>query len=192
MNLPNKLTVVRVALAPIFLVVLLMEQYFIAGLIFGAAALTDYFDGRLARSQNIITNLGKFLDPLADKMLTTAAFLGFLAQGWLDPWAVMIILSREFMVTSVRLLAARDGTVVAASIWGKVKTVMQIVSVLVMLASLEVVKQGWLSEVLLFSVDVNTLLVGFGNVLIWVSVVFTVISGVQYFWQYRHLFAEKK
>ena len=118
MNLPNKLTVIRILLAPIFLLLLLWEFPFhnlTAGLVFGAAALTDMFDGKIARSRGLITNLGKFLDPLADKMLTTAAFLGFLAAGRLDVWAVMIILTREFMVTSVRLVAAKDGTVIAAS-----------------------------------------------------------------------------
>ena len=126
MNLPNKLTVVRIFLAPLFLLILLWDfpfHHLCAGLIFGAAALTDLFDGRIARSQGLITNLGKFLDPLADKMLTTAAFLGFLAMGHLDVWAVMIILTREFLVTSVRLVAAKDGTVIAASFSGKAKTV---------------------------------------------------------------------
>lgn len=191
MNLPNKLTVLRVCLAPLFLVLLLLDQYFWAGLIFAVASFTDYLDGQLARKQNIVTNMGKFLDPLADKMLTTAAFLGFLAQGWLDSWAVFIILSREFVVTSVRLLAAREGTVVAASFWGKLKTVSQIISILVMLVSLEVIKQGWLSSVFLFGADAEFLLWGFAFVLIWISVVFTVISGGQYFWQYRHVFTEK-
>lgn len=122
MNLPNKLTVIRILLAPIFLLLLLWEFPFhnlTAGLVFGAAALTDMFDGKIARSRGLITNLGKFLDPLADKMLTTAAFLGFLAAGRLDVWAVMIILTREFMVTSVRLVAAKDGTVIAASLAGQ-------------------------------------------------------------------------
>lgn len=191
MNLPNKLTVLRVILAPLFLVVLLCKQPFWAGVIFAAASVTDFLDGQLARSRNIVTNMGKFLDPLADKMLTTAAFLGFLALGVLDAWAVFIILSREFVVTSVRLLAARDGTVVAASFWGKVKTVSQIVSILVMLASLEILKQGWLSSVTVLGMDADYLLWVFSALLIWVSVVFTVISGAQYFWQYRHVFTEK-
>lgn len=192
MNLPNKLTVVRIVLAPLFLLLLLWEFPFhnlIAGLVFGAAALTDMFDGKIARKRGLITNLGKFLDPLADKMLTTAAFLGFLAAGHLDVWAVMLILTREFMVTSVRLVAAKDGNVIAASFAGKAKTVAQFASILYMIAALEFV--SWR----------DTLLVGFaipdgvlsavlivGRVLIWVSVALTLISGFQYVWGNRAYF----
>ncbi len=192
MNLPNKLTVVRIFLAPLFLLILLWDfpfHHLCAGLIFGAAALTDLFDGRIARSQGLITNLGKFLDPLADKMLTTAAFLGFLAMGHLDVWAVMIILTREFLVTSVRLVAAKDGTVIAASFSGKAKTVAQFVSIVYMLAALEF--NSWqytlLAGVALPSaVYTGVLLVG--RLLIWVAVILTVISGFQYFWGYRQYF----
>lgn len=196
MNLPNKLTVVRIILAPLFLLVLLLDFPFhslLAGLIFGAAALTDLFDGRIARARDLITNLGKFLDPLADKMLTTAAFLGFLALGRIDVWALMIILTREFMVTSVRLVAAKDGTVIAASMAGKAKTVAQFVSIIFMIAAME------------FASWQHTLLAGFvlpdalfsapllvGRVLIWISVVLTVISGVQYVWNYRQCFTAEK
>lgn len=192
MNLPNKLTVVRIVMAPVFLLLLLWEFPFhnlVAALVFGAAALTDMIDGRIARSRGLITNLGKFLDPLADKMLTTAAFLGFLATGHLDVWAVMLILTREFLVTSVRLVAAKDGNVIAASFAGKAKTVAQFVAILYMLAALE------------FASWENTLLDGFaipgmvfdgallvGRVLVWVSVVLTLISGFQYFWGNRSYF----
>ena len=140
MNLPNKLTVVRIVLAPLFLLLSLWQFPFhnlVAGLVFGAAALTDMFDGKIARARGLITNLGKFLDPLADKMLTTAALLSFMATGHLDVWALMVVLTREFMVTSVRLVAAKDGTVIAANIWGKLKTVAQFVAVLFELAALE-------------------------------------------------------
>ena len=197
MNLPNKLTVVRIVLAPLFLLLLMAEfpfHYLTAGLVFGAAALTDLFDGKIARKRGLITNLGKFLDPLADKMLTTAAFLGFLAAGHLDVWAVMIILSREFMVTSVRLVAARDGNVIAASLWGKAKTVAQFTAILYMIAALEFStwRTGLLAETALpetaFMIPLTV-----GRVLVWVSVVLTVISGVQYVWQNRrHLITEKK
>ena len=196
MNTPNKLTVVRILLSPLFLLLMLWEfpfHYVIATAVFGIAALTDMLDGRIARSRNLITNLGKFLDPLADKMLTTAAFLGFLAIGRLDVWAVMLVLTREFMVTSVRLLAAKDGVVVAASIAGKTKTVAQFVSIIYLLLALE------------FSTWQTTLLAGLnwsdavfsgpltvGWVLIWVSVVLTLISGFQYVWELRHYFTDSK
>ena len=142
MNLPNRLTVARILLAPVFLILLMVDfpcHYLAAGLVFGAAALTDLFDGKIARGRGLVTNLGKFLDPIADKMLTTAAFLGFLAVGKLDVFAVMLILSREFMVTSVRLMAAKGDVVMAASIWGKAKTVAQFTSILVMLVALALV-----------------------------------------------------
>ncbi len=196
MNLPNKLTIVRIVLAPLFLLLTLVEfpfHHLIAGLVFGAAALTDLFDGRIARSQGLITNLGKFLDPLADKMLTTAAFLSFLATGHLDVWAVMIVLTREFMVTSVRLLAAKDGVVIAANIWGKLKTVMQFVGILVELAALEFA--SWQNTLLasyrlpdiVFEIPLTV-----GYVLLWIAVVLTATSGVQYVWNYRHYFKTEK
>jgi CDP-diacylglycerol--glycerol-3-phosphate 3-phosphatidyltransferase len=195
-NTPNKLTVLRIILSPLFLMVLMMDfpfHYLIAGIIFGVAALTDMLDGKIARSQGLITNFGKFLDPLADKMLTTAAFLGFLVSGHIDVWAVMLVLSREFMVTSVRLIAAKDGVVVAASLAGKTKTVAQFVSILFMIVALE------------FSTWQTTLLTGasipakvFGitllvcRVLIWISVILTVYSGIEYVWELRHYFKESK
>lgn len=196
MNTPNRLTVIRIVLAPLFLGLLLWDFPFhtlVAGLVFGAAALTDLFDGQIARRQGLVTNLGKFLDPLADKMLTTAAFLGFLAMGRLNVWAVMIILSREFMVTSVRLVAAREGNVVAADIFGKAKTVAQFVAIIFMLVALEFA--SWQTTVLAgFSlpdaVFVWPLWIGQG--LIWVSVALTVVSGVRYFLLNRRYFANSK
>ena len=193
MNLPNKLTVIRIILAPVFLLLLMVEFPFhnlIAGLVFGAAALTDMFDGRIARSRGLITNLGKFLDPLADKMLTTAAFLGFLAAGRLDVWAVMLILTREFMVTSVRLLAAKDGNVIAASNAGKLKTGMQVVAIIYMIAALEVCSwQNSLLAGLLPELFYSILIIA-GQVLIWISVVLTIWSGVQYVWNGRQYFLD--
>ena len=193
MNVPNKLTVVRIVLAPVFLLLLTIEFPFhnlIAGVVFGAAAFTDMLDGKIARKYNLITNLGKFLDPLADKMLTTAAFLGFLAAGHLDVWAVMLILTREFMVTSVRLLAAKDGNVIAASMAGKVKTVMQFVAIIYMIAALEVCSwQNTLLLGMLPDVFYSVLLI-IGRVLIWVSVFFTIQSGIQYVWNGRKYFLD--
>ena len=196
MNLPNKLTIVRIVLAPLFLLLTLVEfpfHHLVAGLVFGAAALTDMYDGRIVRSQGLITNLGKFLDPLADKMLTTAALLSFLATGHLDVWAVMLVLTREFMVTSVRLLAAKDGVVIAANIWGKLKTVAQFIAILFELAALEFASwQGTLLASfdlpeLVFSIPLTT-----GYVLLWISVVLTVGSGVQYVWGHRQYFKNEK
>lgn len=196
MNLPNKLTVVRIVLTPLFLLLTLVDfpcHYLAAGLVFGAAALTDMFDGRIARAQGLITNLGKFLDPIADKMLTTAALLSFLATGHLDVWAVMIVLTREFMVTSVRLLAAKDGVVIAASIWGKLKTVAQFIAILFELAALEFA--SW-QTTFLAALDLPELAfrvpLTVGYVLLWIAVVLTAVSGIQYVWGYRQYFKAEK
>ncbi len=193
MNLPNKLTVVRIVLAPLFLLLMLWDFPFhnlAAGAVFGAAALTDMFDGRIARSRGLITNLGKFLDPLADKMLTTAAFLAFLAIDRLDVWALMVVLTREFMVTSVRLVAAKDGTVIAASFWGKLKTVMQFIAILFEIVALEWASwSAWLPQVpaAAFAVPLTV-----GYALLWISVIATAISGVQYVWANRRYFKDAK
>ena len=190
MNLPNKLTVVRCVLTFLFLAVLLIDfpfHYAVALVIFIAASLTDYFDGKIARRDNLVTNLGKFLDPLADKTLTTAAFLGIMCEMGREPilcWAVMLILTREFAVTSVRLLAAKDGVVVAASFAGKLKTVMQMVAIIYMLAAfqlLELLSGNWAAGIVFISI---------GIVLIWISVIATLVSGFQYVWNLRHYFKE--
>ncbi len=196
MNLPNKLTVVRIVLAPLFLALALWEfpfHYAVSLVVFIAAALTDMLDGKIARSRNLITNLGKFLDPLADKMLTTAAFLLFLAIDKMNVWALMLILTREFMVTSVRLLAAKGGKVIAASMWGKAKTVAQFIAIIFMLTALEF--STWQSTLLaginlpnaVFSVPLVI-----GEVLIWISTVLSLIAGAEYVWLNREYFLDKK
>lgn len=192
MNLPNKLTVLRIVLAPLFLVLALWEfpfHYAAALVVFIAAALTDMFDGKIARARGLITNFGKFLDPLADKMLTTAAFLLFMAKGQMDVWALFLVLTREFMVTSVRLIAAKDGKVIAASYWGKLKTVAQFVAIIYTLTAMEFSTwQAWLSlPAAAFSVPLVV-----GQVFIWISVVLTLIAGVEYVWQNREYFKNEK
>lgn len=196
MNLPNKLTVVRIVLAPLFLLFAVWEfpfHYAVSLIVFIAAALTDMFDGKIARAQGLITNLGKFLDPLADKMLTTAAFLVFMVTGQMNVWALMIVLTREFMVTSVRLLAAKDGTVIAANIWGKLKTVAQFVAIIYTLAALEFStwQSGFLSTVTLSDALFSVPLI-VGEVLLWISVVLTAASGAEYVWANRHFFQGEK
>ena len=195
MNLPNKLTVARIILAPLFLLLALWEfpfHYAVSLLVFIAAALTDMLDGKIARKHNLITNMGKFLDPLADKMLTTAAFLLFLAIDKMNVWALMLILTREFMVTSVRLLAAKGGKVIAASMWGKAKTVAQFIAIIFMLTALEF--STWQTTLLasaslpeaVFSVPLVI-----GEVLIWISTVLSLIAGAEYVWLNREYFLDK-
>lgn len=193
MNLPNKLTVIRMILAPIFMALLCFKfipfNFFLALIVFIVASLTDMYDGKIARRDNLITDFGKFLDPIADKVLTTAAFLGFIALniGYGIEWITLIILIREFAVSSVRMIVAAKGTVIAADKWGKIKTVVQMVAiittlafegireVLYMIAGL--VNQGWLYNVINV---VSIPMVVIYNILLWGSAVLTVISGVNY------------
>lgn len=138
MNTPNKLTVLRMILVPFFVASLLAgdslpHHNLIALVIFAAASYTDHLDGKIARSRNLVTTFGKFMDPLADKIMVISALVCFVSQGLADVWLVLLIIFREFMVTSVRLVAADSRVVVAANNWGKAKTVSQIIAILFVL-----------------------------------------------------------
>ena len=185
MNLPNKLTILRIILVPFMVVAMLWHfpyHYLVAGLIFGAASLTDYFDGKIARERNLITNFGKFADPIADKILVISALVCFLAYGKCDPIIILIVLFREFVVTSVRLSAASQGKVVAANMWGKAKTVSQIIAIigvfLVQIFNDIVSFSPYFSHQVMYKV--NDICFIIDEVLLWISVVFAVISGVKY------------
>lgn len=141
MNLPNKLTMLRILLVPVFMVLAGVTQYgtasyttgawyLAAGIVFAAASFTDYLDGYLARKWNLVTDFGKFADPLADKLLTTVAFLYMMRDGVCSIWVVAVILAREFAVAGVRMVAAAGSKVIAANMWGKVKTVLQMVTII--------------------------------------------------------------
>ncbi len=138
MNLPNKLTVLRIALVPAFCFFLLMpsigHHYLIALIIFSITAYTDYLDGKIARRDNLVTDFGKIMDPLADKIMVMSALICFVALGLTNVWFVILILFREFAVTSIRLVASSGGKVIAANIWGKLKTVSQIIAIVVIIA----------------------------------------------------------
>lgn len=194
LNLPNKLTLLRILLVPVYMLLFLWDfpfHYLVSGLVFGAAALTDMFDGKIARSRGLITNLGKFLDPIADKMLTTAAFIGLMMVGQLDPWAMLLILTREFAVASVRMMAAANGTVIAADMFGKLKTVVQFVAILCATAALELSTwQSGLLASLSLPNAVFTVPLIVTQVMLWVSTVLTVVSGVNYVWNNRASFKE--
>lgn len=139
MNLPNKLTVLRVLMVPFFVFFALAEQIphhnLIAGLIFGAASYTDHLDGKIARRDNLITNFGKLMDPLADKIMVMAALICFVAVGFTNVWFVLLIMVREFAVTSIRMIAVESGKVIPANNWGKAKTVSQIAAICVVFLS---------------------------------------------------------
>ncbi len=133
MNLPNKLTILRILLIPVFMVILLQGYYYASAAVFIVAALTDLLDGYLARRYDLITNFGKIMDPLADKLLVTSAMICLVELGNIPGWAVVIILAREFIITGLRAVAAGEGLVIAAGKSGKIKTVLQMAALAVLL-----------------------------------------------------------
>lgn len=142
MNLPNKLTVLRVIMIPVFLVFLLTDcaggaSKYIAAAVFVLASLTDMLDGRIARKYNLVTNFGKFMDPLADKLLVCSALIAFVELGYLPAWIVIIIISREFIISGFRLIAADKGVVIAANYWGKFKTTFQMIMTILLILQLD-------------------------------------------------------
>ncbi len=167
MNLPNKLTVLRVIMIPFFLYFMMTPSIpyanYIAVAIFIIASFTDFLDGYLARRDGLVTNFGKFMDPLADKLLVCAALICLIETGQLPAWVVIIIISREFIISGFRLIASDNGVVIAASYWGKFKTVTQMVMVVVLILNIQ-----------------HPIFVLLGNILIWVSVILTVVSLVDY------------
>lgn len=179
MNLPNKLTVARIIATPLFMAALAIEfpyHYLVALLIFAAASLTDLVDGKIARSRHLVTDFGKFLDPLADKMLTTAAFLGFLANGigWQILWITFIVLFREFMISSVRLvLVSSGGGVVPANIWGKSKTMVQMCGIVLTLFLYMLIDDFGMTGIQ-NAADIAI------SVVLWIGTALCIISGATY------------
>lgn len=186
MNLPNKLTVLRIIFVPFFVAFLLLtgipHNFLIAAVIFGAASLTDYFDGHLARKNSQITDFGKFADPLADKILVISAFVCFVQLGVISAVPVIIVLFREFAVTSIRLVCAGSGKVVAANYWGKIKTVSQIIAVVAVILSLYFLQLTAIGIIPLSEQygAISFIISIADKVLIWISVIFAVISGIIY------------
>ena len=167
MNLPNKLTVLRVLMVPFFVLFMLTDiggaaNKWIALAIFCIASLTDMLDGKIARARNLVTNFGKFMDPLADKLLVCSAMICMITTGQLAAWIVIIIIAREFIISGFRLVAADAGIVIAASYWGKFKTVAQMAMIIVLLADF-----GGVFDMI-------------GNILIWASLILTIVSLVDY------------
>ena len=145
MNLPNKLTILRTILIPFFLIFIYTDFWgkgnaYIAVAIFIIASLTDLLDGKIARKYNLVTNFGKFMDPLADKLLVCSALICLIQLGQLPAWVVIIIISREFIISGFRLVAADNGIVIAASYWGKFKTTFQMIAVILMIFNIPALK----------------------------------------------------
>lgn len=179
MNLPNKLTVLRVILIPFFVVSLMIENganqtfRYAAAAIFIIASLTDMLDGKIARKYNLVTNFGKFMDPLADKLLVCSALICLIQLGQLPAWMVIIIVSREFIISGFRLVAAEQGIVIAASYWGKFKTTFQMIAVVLMILNFE-------------ALSVVTL------ICTWAALILTIISLVDYIAKNHKVLTEGK
>ena len=175
MNTPNKLTVLRILLVPILILFLLCSsisnRFLFATIVFVTASLTDHLDGKIAREKGQITDFGKFLDPLADKMLVMSAYICFVDLGLIGAVPVIIVLMREFMVTSIRLVAMGQGKVVSANLWGKIKTVSQIIAIITILI-IQCVESYF---------ELGFKVIGLiNNIVVWISVIFTVVSGIIY------------
>lgn len=171
LNIANKLTVFRILLVPFFVFFLMQESssmQLLGAIIFTVAATTDFLDGYLARSRNLVTTFGKFADPLADKILTMSAFVLLVEQGILPAWGVIVIISREFIVTGFRILAASNDITIAASPYGKAKTIAQLIALI------------WI----LFQ---NILPLSIGIVIFYISLALTVISGIDYLYKNREI-----
>lgn len=171
MNLANKITISRIILVPVFLFFILVNVpygLYIATGVFLIAALTDTLDGYIARSRKQVTNFGKFMDPLADKLIVTSALVALVEKGTLSTWVVMIIIAREFAITGFRTIAASEGVIIAASPWGKAKTVTQIIAITAALLKLP-----------------------YYQILIGAAVIITLVSGVDYIYKNRRLLNAK-
>ncbi len=184
MNLPNKLTVLRIILVPFYIFFLLMpgipHHYLIALIIFGAASYTDHLDGKIARKYNMITDFGKFADPLADKIMILAALACFVQLGLTNAVVLTVVVAREFMVTAMRLVASSKGKVVAANNWGKAKTISQIVAVLLVMLLQYILELGAMG---IINIPTASLAPAFGlagEIALWISALLTIISGVIY------------
>ncbi|MDE6626509.1 MAG: CDP-diacylglycerol--glycerol-3-phosphate 3-phosphatidyltransferase [Lachnospiraceae bacterium] len=188
MNLPNKLTILRTILIPFFLMALLWDEgnggfipygNWIALLIFAVASITDMLDGKIARKYNLVTNFGKFMDPLADKLLVSSAMIAFVELGRIPCWIVIIIIAREFIISGFRLVAADNGIVIAAGIWGKIKTAEQMVMLCILIADFGSIFPAAKAGIYLFE-----------NILIYVALILTIVSLIDYLLHNRGVLAE--
>ncbi len=168
MNLPNKLTILRVLLIPVFIVLLMNGYYYWSGIVFLLASFTDMLDGQIARKYNLITNFGKIMDPLADKLLVTSALICLVELGEIAGWMVIIILAREFIITGLRAVAAGEGIIIAAGKSGKLKTILQMTALTVILL------RDWP-----FALFTDFL---------WAAVIMTVYSGIEYIVKNKQVF----
>ena len=175
MNLPNKLTVLRVIMVPFFVAFMLYPlagdaSKYVALALFCIASFTDFLDGYLARKNNLVTNFGKFMDPLADKLLVCSALICLIPSGKLETWIVLVIIAREFIISGFRLVASDNGIVIAASYWGKFKTVSHMAMIILLILSFT-----------------NPILVAITTIVKWIGVALTIISLVDYVWKNKQV-----
>ena len=176
MNLPNKLTLLRIILVPVFIVVLMTGHYYISAVIFVVASLTDMLDGKIARKYDLVTDFGKLMDPLADKLLVMSALICLVQLGDIPGWMAIVILGREFAITGLRTVAASSGVVIAAGWTGKIKTVLQMIAVVLILL------RNWPFVYLGVPMD---------QIVLWAAVVMTIVSGAEYIIKNRHVISTK-
>lgn len=176
MNLPNKLTMGRVFAIPVFIVLILMEYRYAAAVVFILAAFTDMLDGKIARKYNLVTNFGKLMDPLADKLLVMSALICLAELGDVAGWMVIVILGREFIITGMRQVAAAQGIVIAAGTTGKIKTVTQMIAIPLLILD------NWPFSLLSVNVPMD-------EIFLWIALVMTVVSGTEYIVKNRQLFS---
>lgn len=185
MNLANKLTMLRIFLVPVFLVFIALKGIpygtIIATLVFIIASLTDQLDGYIARSRNQVTTFGKFMDPLADKLLVTAALISLVELGLIPSLAATIIIAREFAVSGLRTIAAAEGKIIAASWWGKIKTVTQIIAILLLLIKVNIGSTQYLTNLINNNLGIKQFFDVAPNIFLTLAVIITIISGVDYF-----------
>lgn len=195
MNLANKLTMLRIFLVPVFLVFITVKEIsygsIIATVVFIIASLTDQLDGHIARSRNQITNFGKFMDPLADKLLVTAALVALVELKLVAGWAVVVILAREFAVSGLRTLAASDGIVIAASWWGKIKTVTQMIAILLLLLKVNINTSANAINFINNNSFLNSFFTYVPETIMFIAVLITIISGIDYFVKNKHVISMK-
>ena len=185
MNLANKLTLIRIFLVPVFLLFIATKGIpygsFMATFIFILASLTDKLDGYIARSRNQITNFGKFMDPLADKLLVTAALISLVELQIVPGWAAVVIIAREFAVSGLRSIAAAQGRVIAASWWGKIKTVIQIIAIILLLLKINIHDAKLLKIFVIDNIYLKEFFKYAPTIMLMIAVVITLISGYDYF-----------
>ena len=179
MNLPNKLTVGRMIAVPFFIAAYMLEFYIVAFVLFVAASVTDFFDGYLARKHNLVSNFGKIMDPLADKILVYSAFCLMVDDNTIAGWMLIVILAREFVVAGMRTVAASEGIVIAAAMSGKIKTVLQMIAVPLLLF-VPVLEGSAAGYVVNFA----------AQIFLWGSLIMTVYSGIEYVMKNKEVFSQ--